>query len=361
MTIRCLGTLACLFACLAAARLQAAAVEIVDGKTTLSASAGGRPVLLYRKSSPTALKPYIQELYTPGGVQVLRDSVPDHKHHHGMMFAIAAEGVNFWEEGGGAGRETSTGPMDVRPFDAAKSDAGFAGEVVWTKADGAVVLRERRAIDVYAAAEIKPTLITWRTRLQAPPGKSVKLTGSHYYGLGMRFVQPMDKTGRFFFNPDNAVGVAVGVSRVTPAKWCAFLLRGGREAGDGCRLRLPEKSPPGAILHHAAVRLHGRDDQPLEGAAGLAVGFAADLCYGVALWDGDISAGEVEKTYQQWIKLRRSFEASGSQRAGRKSPRSPPRASAIPSPDCPTAGGRPFGRRGELHPRVRHVKLKVLR
>ena len=98
MAIRCLATLACFFACLAAARLQAAAVEIVNGKTTLSASAGGRPLLLYRKSSPTAMKPYIQELYTPGGVQVLRDSVPDHKHHHGMMFAVAADGVDFWEE-----------------------------------------------------------------------------------------------------------------------------------------------------------------------------------------------------------------------------------------------------------------------
>ena len=76
MAIRCLKTLAFLSACLAVARLQAAAVEIVDGKTTLSASANGRQVLLYRKSSPAAMKPYIQILYTPGGVQVLRDSVP---------------------------------------------------------------------------------------------------------------------------------------------------------------------------------------------------------------------------------------------------------------------------------------------
>ena len=100
MTIRCLGTLACLFAYLAVASSLSAAVDIVEGKTTLTASAGGRPLLLYRKASPTAMKPYIQELYTPGGVQVLRDSVPDHKHHHGMMFAVAADGVNFWEEGG---------------------------------------------------------------------------------------------------------------------------------------------------------------------------------------------------------------------------------------------------------------------
>ena len=297
-----LGTFACLFACLAVARLQAAAVEIVDGTTTLSASAGGRPLLLYRKSSPTALKPYIQELYTPGGVQVLRDSVPDHKHHHGLMFAIAAEGVNFWEEGGGAGRETS-GPMDVQPFDAAKSRAGFSGEVVWTKADGAVVLRERRAIDVYAAPEIKPTLIAWRTRLQAPPEKSVKLSGAHYYGLGMRFVQPMDKTGRFFFNPDNAAGVAVGVSRVTPAKWCAFSSEVDGKPVTVAVFDCPKNRPPARFFSMRPFAYMGATinlwKEPLE----LKPDSPLDLCYGVALWDGDIAAGEVEKTYQQWIKL----------------------------------------------------------
>ena len=78
--------------------LLVAAIEIAEGKTTLAATADGRQMLVYRKASPTALKPYIQELYTPGGVQVLRDSVADHPHHHGMMFAVAANGVNFWEE-----------------------------------------------------------------------------------------------------------------------------------------------------------------------------------------------------------------------------------------------------------------------
>ena len=25
---------------------------------------------------------------------------PDHKHHHGLMFALSVDGVNFWEEAG---------------------------------------------------------------------------------------------------------------------------------------------------------------------------------------------------------------------------------------------------------------------
>ena len=196
----CLKTLIFLFACLAVAPMQAAAIDIADGKTMLSASAGSHPVLLYRKSSPTACKPYIQELYTPGGVQILRDSVPDHVHHHGLMFAVAADGVNFWEERGAVGHETCQGQMHVSHFDVTKSRAGFSGEVAWTKADGTAVLNETRDIDLYASPDIKPTLLTWRTRLESPPGKTAKLTGSHYYGLGMRLVESMDKTGRSSFS-----------------------------------------------------------------------------------------------------------------------------------------------------------------
>ncbi len=210
MPVRIFAVLAVLLAWLPTAPLRADPVELSSGKTTHQARVGGRKVLLYRKSNPTALKPYIQELYSPDGVQILRDSVPDHKHHHGLMFAVAAEGVNFWEEVGGCGLETTGQRLDTSPFDAAKSRATFSGDVLWTKPNGDAMLREFRAIDVFASPAIKPTLFTWRTRLETPPGKNaVKLTGAHYYGLGMRLVQSMDKIGRFF-NSDHSQGVAVG-------------------------------------------------------------------------------------------------------------------------------------------------------
>ena len=44
------------------------------------------------------MKPYADQLFSPAGVQVLRDSPLDHKHHHGLMYALAVDGVNFWEE-----------------------------------------------------------------------------------------------------------------------------------------------------------------------------------------------------------------------------------------------------------------------
>ena len=73
------------------------ALRVVEGPATATIRAGDRTVLEYRtKASP--MKPYIRELFTPGGVQILRDSPADHKHHHGLMFALGVDGVDFWEE-----------------------------------------------------------------------------------------------------------------------------------------------------------------------------------------------------------------------------------------------------------------------
>ncbi len=62
-------------------------------------AAGNQPLLVYRwKGGGTEFKRYVEKLYSPAGVQILRDSPFDHKHHHALMFAVRADGVNFWEE-----------------------------------------------------------------------------------------------------------------------------------------------------------------------------------------------------------------------------------------------------------------------
>ncbi len=50
-------------------------------------------------------KPYVRELYTLRGENVLRDAPPDHLHHHGLMYAVWVNGINFWEERGAPGFE----------------------------------------------------------------------------------------------------------------------------------------------------------------------------------------------------------------------------------------------------------------
>ncbi len=304
MTVRTLGVIAVLLAWLPTAPARADSVELSDSKTMLEARADGHKVLLYRKSNPTAFKPYIQQLYTPGGVQVIRDSVPDHKHHHGLMFAVAAEGVNFWEEVAGCGRQTTGPRLETTPFDTAKSRATFSSDVLWTKPNGEVALSELRVIDVFASPAIKPTLLTWRTRLEAPPGKSaVKLSGAHYYGLGMRLVQSMDKIGRFF-NSDHAQGVAVGESQVTPARWCAYSARADGKPVTVALFAHPRNPRPTHFFSMSAPFAYlgatlNLWKEPLE----LKAGAPLDLRYGVAVWDGDTPESEVEKMCHTWIKL----------------------------------------------------------
>ena len=56
-----------------------------------------RPLLLYSMVF-TNYKPYVKELRTLGGHNLLLDAPPDHRHHHGLMYAITVNGTNFWEE-----------------------------------------------------------------------------------------------------------------------------------------------------------------------------------------------------------------------------------------------------------------------
>ncbi len=86
---------------------EPAALRVSEGPTSATIRAGDRTLLEYRTAA-SPMKPYIRELYTPGGVQILRDALPDHKHHHGLMFALGVDGVNFWEEAAeGRKREAS--------------------------------------------------------------------------------------------------------------------------------------------------------------------------------------------------------------------------------------------------------------
>ena len=77
-------------------RVQAK-LRIAQDGSTISIYDGQRPLLRYRYAD-VPKKPYVDQLFSPAGVEVLRDSPPDHKHHHGLMYALAVDKINFWEE-----------------------------------------------------------------------------------------------------------------------------------------------------------------------------------------------------------------------------------------------------------------------
>jgi len=282
--------------CLAAGLLSAAtahAFETAQDATNLTFNAGGRPVLVYRHAG-YPFKPYGAQLCSPAGVAVLRDSPFDHKHHHGLMFALEADGVNFWEEIAPSGRQLQCA---LEP----RAD-GLTQQLDWQAPASNLVLRETRTLRLQPGLGV--TLLTWRTKLETPSGRDVvTLTGHHYFGLGARFVTSMDKGG-VFINASGQTGETVrGDERLVPAKWSAYSAAVG------------EKPVTVAIFDHPSNPRHpNRMFTMLTPFAYLAAtlnlwkepyllkaGQPLSLCYGVAVWDGKVDAAGIEKIYQFWL------------------------------------------------------------
>ena len=91
--------------------------------STVTVASGERPILVYRYVENPA-KPYVEKFFSPSGVNVLRDSPADHKHHHGLMFAVAVDGVDFWSENPNCGRQLHRGGQ--RPQVAARDGSSWA-------------------------------------------------------------------------------------------------------------------------------------------------------------------------------------------------------------------------------------------
>ncbi|MBI5685490.1 MAG: PmoA family protein [Verrucomicrobia bacterium] len=284
----------------------AAAAEpfmVAKNDATIKISRGSKPVLEYRFAS-VPFKPYVSKMWTPGGVQVLRDSPDDHKHHHALMFAIEAGKVEFWGERLVNGKQLSTsldGPTT------AAGGAQFAQRLDCVATNGTVILCEQRRIFLHDTQEGGVTLLSWRSRLATGPNREVvNLTGHHYFGLGARFLQVMDKVGEFI-NATGQPGETVrGDERLVAAKWCAY-----SAPADGKAVTIAMFDDPKNPRHPARMFTMGKPfaylsatlnlwKEPME----LKCGAELDLCYGVAVCDGKLAAADIEKLYQRWLELR---------------------------------------------------------
>jgi len=281
-------------------------VGVESEKGGLVLKAGQRIVLRYR-CEDVPFKPYVQELYSPAGVNVLRDAPADHLHHHGLMFAVAVDGVNFWEEQQQPGRQQHiafASYVEVGDYDGADK-AGFDEQLDWIEpVGGKVLLKELRAIRVVRSKTSGATILTWKTSLRPAGDKDVTLSGSPYFGLGMRFVQSMD-VGGSFFNADGGAGVQGTNDKA--ARWCAYSAKAdGKEVtvamfDDPKNVRHPATwftmEKPFAYLS-ATLALH---KEPLKVVAGKPL----ILRYGVAVCDGYIGAERIEELYRKWCRSRK--------------------------------------------------------
>ncbi|MBN1347314.1 MAG: PmoA family protein [Phycisphaerae bacterium] len=264
---------------------------------------GGKPLLSYRHGGGL-FKPYVGQWWLPDGRELLRDSAPDHKHHHGLMFAWNVDGVEFWGEEGKVGRQI------VRKLEIGAPAAGTASAVTlvqvidWAARDGmTVLLRERRTVSVPVDPKPADRLLVWRTEFSGPDAKkAVTLTGRKYLGLGARFPSSMDQGARFL-TADGETDVA----RVngSTSRWCA--ITGDMAPGKPATLAIldagenPRAPATWFAMNQGFAYLSatiGLAEKPYV----LKPGETLKLRYVVAAWSEPAGHDDVERAYRAWAR-----------------------------------------------------------
>ncbi len=280
-------------------------MRITMEENVVSAHTGSHILMRYNYEN-VPFKPCVHELFSPRGVNVLRDAPADHLHHHALMYAIAVDGVNFWEEQQAPGRQSHRSFTNIRIDKQGNvPSAGFTEELNWVNPrNKKLMLKEQRTIKVCQPDDFKVTLLSWQSKFVVPSGKeSVTFSGSHYFGLGMRFVESMD-TGGTLFNGEGKTGEIVrGDEKLVRTNWCAYTAKANGKVvtvamfGHPDNLRHPTQwftmTKPFAYLS-ATLNLHR---EPLKVLSGKPL----ELWYAVAVWDNRVRNEQIENTYKWWV------------------------------------------------------------
>ncbi len=199
-------------------------IQVATNRAEIEIHYNHQRVLLYVFAS-NQFKPYVKELYTLRAQNVLRDAPPDHLHHHGLMYAIRVNGVNFWEETGEPGHEK---PIKILSSEATANHARFSQLIHWTAHGSETpLLIETRTLSVSADPAKEEIALDWQSHFQAGVSP-VKLTGSGYNGLGLRLPESFDHIA-LQQNSEALPYTAEAKWNVTPAHWSAVTGRIGAQ------------------------------------------------------------------------------------------------------------------------------------
>lgn len=292
----------CLLTVLVAAPAAVFAGEKVEQRALVAD--GGARVAAWQ-SAPSPNKPYIAQLFAPGKkpVPLLDDSPSDHFHHHGLMFAISVGDTDFWTEkdGGPFGRQE---PVKTK---VAADHAGFTRRLRWVAPVGGVWLEETRSVAVRVSGEGSDAVhwLDWTSVLTPAAGRdSVRLSGHHYFGLGMRFLPAWSGKGEFLWESTTGQKVVRGDEKLTPGQWCAVRCEiAGRPVAvvmidhptNARPVRWFTMAKPFCYLSAAL----GLDTEPAE----LKVGESWKLRYGVAVLNGEADRSRLTKLAAEWKAL----------------------------------------------------------
>ncbi|MBI2431464.1 MAG: PmoA family protein [Candidatus Hydrogenedentes bacterium] len=278
--------------------------RLMVDEATVSVLHQDQAVMRYRYGG-VPFKPYVDQLTTPSGVNILRDAPEDHLHHHALMYAVKLNGINYWEEKEAPGRELHARwtSVDVRP-----EAAGFVELVQWkAPAEDTVLAEETRTITLHRVEGVDATLLTWAMAMRAA-GEPVELTGAHYHGLGMRFLVSMDANGRFMNANDDPGELVQGSQMRTRGRWCVYQAEADGKPVTVAMFDSPENAQP--VTWFTMTKTFAYMSATLESdRKPLQLGELI-LKYGVAVWDGHVDREQIEAVYQRWLMLASSSVAT---------------------------------------------------
>ena len=225
--------------CAAAAAAPPISIDAKADRGELEVRFKGRKLLVYAFAT-NQFKPYVRELYTLRGENVTRDAPPDHLHHHGLMYAVCVNGINFWEERGAPGFEKHVElPLHTARIDAnGVPVASFTEIIHWlaptNKTDSdtlaAALLIEQRTLTVAIDEKNQEVALRWDSQFQVGPNaEKATLHGPNYDGLGLRLAESFNHAARFQNSADQPY-TGKNTQSVTHAQWTSVSgLMDGRE------------------------------------------------------------------------------------------------------------------------------------
>ena len=274
---------------------------------------GGQTLFTYA-FAPGKFKPYVQQLATVDGFNLLRDAPHDHLHHHALMYAIRVNGINFWEEAPGAGVQkavqTSEPRLGANP--AGLPQASLTQVLHWLAPQDAfladttpkALLVERRTLTLTVDEPGQEVALLWRSQFEVGAATNeVTLGGSSYFGLGVRFLEELDPLAGHF-TATGPLDLANNRQDVTQHPWAAvgfnraerpvtFAIFGSSRNAGGAPWFFSMKTP----FAYLSATQH-LDEQPRKYVRG----DRFQLDYLVVARSGLPGAAELDARHQRWLE-----------------------------------------------------------
>lgn len=285
--------------------------ESAGAPTEWTVFQGPQKVMTY-VFSQHPFKPYVKELATPKGWNVIRDGPLDHLHHHALMYAIKVNATNFWEETPGCGVQKNIRVLRQEAgVDAqGRPQAVFSHLIHWVAPQNAfqpdttatALLYETRTLTLTVDTAADETALDWRSEFTVGSGTpEAVLTGANYHGMGVRFQPELDALARHLVG-GRAVDLSNNRQDLSAAPWGAVTFDlAGRQATFAL-FNDPANARGNAVYFSMATPFaylsatQGLDKEPLTYRSGQ--GFT--LHYLVTLNSTVKTAADLERRQQAW-------------------------------------------------------------